>query len=108
MDNNEFDAAPRGCCGRPARRASSTPCWLPSAPICAIFPGFTGSNGTLLILPGTEPSCSPTRATRFRRRRKSTCQIRIAKGPLVPDVVGGHCQARLRRIGYEPARMTCD
>ena len=34
--------------------------------------------------------------------------MQIAKGPLVLDVVAAIKRLRLERIGYEPARMTCD
>ncbi|SPF53272.1 Peptidase M24 [Candidatus Sulfopaludibacter sp. SbA4] len=69
--------------------------------------GFTGSNGNLLVLPGggilfTDPRYQ------IQARQESACKVRIAKGPLVVDVLAAIARLGLRRIGYEPARMTCD
>jgi len=77
--------------------------------------GFTGSNGYLLLsaeraLLFTDP--------RYLLQARQEClgaagpsrafEIRIAKGPLVPAVASAISRFRWRRIGYEPARMTCD
>ena len=40
--------------------------------------------------------------------QESTCKIRIARGPLVVDVLAALSKTGVKRIGYEPARMTCD
>ena len=69
--------------------------------------GFTGSNGNLLLLPGrcilfTDPRYQ------IQAPQETTCDVRIAKGPLVVDVVAAIRRLGLKRIGYEPARMTCD
>ncbi len=77
--------------------------------------GFTGSNGYLLL--------SAERAILFTDPRyllqaRQEClgasgpsrafEVRVAKGPLVPAVASAISRLRWRRIGYEPARMTCD
>ena len=68
--------------------------------------GFTGSNGNLLLMPGR---CILFTDPRYQIQvtQETTCQVRIAKGPLVVDVLAAIRRLRLGRIGYEPARMTC-
>jgi len=34
--------------------------------------------------------------------------VKIAKGPLLTEVARAIARLGLKRIGYEPARMTCD
>jgi Xaa-Pro aminopeptidase len=69
--------------------------------------GFTGSNGNLLLLPGRAILFTDPRY-QIQAAREVTCRIHISKGPLVPDVVSAIARLGLRRIAYEPARMTCD
>ncbi|MEO8595299.1 MAG: Xaa-Pro peptidase family protein [Candidatus Solibacter sp.] len=69
--------------------------------------GFTGSSGLLLILPEQSILFTDPRYT-IQAAQESTCKIRIAKGPLVKEVMAAIAKARLKRIGFEPARMTCD
>ncbi len=69
--------------------------------------GFTGSNGNLLVLPEkailfTDPRYS------IQAHQEVSCEVRIAKGPLATDVLAAIAHRKLKRIGYEPARMTCD
>jgi Xaa-Pro aminopeptidase len=72
--------------------------------------GFTGDNANLLVLPErailfTDPRYTIQAAQETRGRR---VQLRIAKGPLVLDVIAAIGRLRLRHIGFEPARMTCE
>ena len=69
--------------------------------------GFTGSNGMLLIYEDRSILFTDPRYT-IQASQESTCTVRIAKGPLVADVIASFGKARARRIGFEPARMTCD
>jgi Xaa-Pro aminopeptidase len=69
--------------------------------------GFTGSNGSLLVLPNRAVLFTDPRYT-AQASQEVTCAVRIAKGPLLMEVVAYIKKQRLRRIGYEPARMTCD
>ena len=69
--------------------------------------GFTGSNGSLLLMPGKSILFTDPRY-QIQVARETTCQVRIAKGTLVVDVLSAIRRLGLRRIGYEPARMTCD
>jgi Xaa-Pro aminopeptidase len=68
--------------------------------------GFTGSNGNLLLLPGKAILFTDPRYT-IQAAQESTCQVRIAKGPLVDGVVAAIARQRLKRVGYEPALMSC-
>ena len=78
--------------------------------------GFTGSNGFLLI--SAERTILFTDPRYLIQARQETagpatpsapeCEVRIAKGPLIPDVASAITRHRWRRIGYEPARLTCD
>jgi Xaa-Pro aminopeptidase len=69
--------------------------------------GFTGSNGNLLLLPGEAILFTDPRY-QIQAAQEVTCKVHISKGPLVPDVMAAIAKRGLRRIGYEPARMTCD
>src|SRR5665811_269385 len=69
--------------------------------------GFTGSNGALLILAGRSTLFTDPRY-KTQASQESTCKIRICKGPLVLDLLATLAKAGVKRIGYEPARMTCD
>src|SRR3954449_7428176 len=69
--------------------------------------GFTGSNGALLMLPDRAILFTDPRY-RIRAARESRCTVRVAKGPLLLDVVAGIVRLGVKRIGYEPARMTCE
>src|SRR5258707_15379742 len=68
--------------------------------------GFTGSNGALLMLPDRAILFTDPRY-RSRAARESGCTLRIAKRPLLLDVVAAIERLGVKRIGYEPARMTC-
>jgi Xaa-Pro aminopeptidase len=67
--------------------------------------GFTGSNGSLLVLAGRAILFTDPRY-QIQAGEEVTCQVKVAKGPLYEAVAAEI--ARLRRVGYEPARMTCD
>ena len=69
--------------------------------------GFTGSNGNLLLMPGRAILFTDPRY-QIQARQETSCEVRIATGPLALDVVAAIKRLRLKRIGYEPARMTCD
>jgi len=69
--------------------------------------GFTGSNGLLLITAERSTLFTDPRYT-IQAGQETTCKVRIARGPLVMDVIAAIRKAGLRKIGFEPARMTCD
>jgi Xaa-Pro aminopeptidase len=72
--------------------------------------GFTGDNANLLVLAGrailfTDPRYTIQAAQETEGRG---AQVRIAKGALALDVVAAIRRLRLKRIGFEPARMSCE
>jgi Xaa-Pro aminopeptidase len=69
--------------------------------------GFTGSNGSLLVLPDRAILFTDPRY-QIQAPQEVNCQVRVAKGPLVASIAASISRLRLRRIGYEPPRMTCD
>ena len=69
--------------------------------------GFTGSNGNLLILPERSVFFTDPRYL-IQAGEEVSCDVKIAKGPLVLDVAAAIKRMKLSSIGYEPARMTCD
>ncbi|HXK06988.1 MAG TPA: Xaa-Pro peptidase family protein [Verrucomicrobiae bacterium] len=69
--------------------------------------GFTGSNGALLLLRGKAILFTDPRYE-IQASQESTCRVRITKGPLMDSVVAAVRRLGVRRIGYEPARMTCE
>jgi Xaa-Pro aminopeptidase len=69
--------------------------------------GFTGSSGLLLVTPGKSILITDPRYT-IQASEESTCQVHIAKGPLVDDMAGAIAKLRLKRVGYDPAIVSCD
>ena len=69
--------------------------------------GFTGSNGCLLAMPGASILFTDPRY-RMQASQETTAKLKICKGALVVDVVAAIARLGLKRIGYEPARMTCE
>ncbi len=69
--------------------------------------GFSGSNGNLLVMPGEAILFTDPRY-QIQAAQEVNCAVKIAKGALVLDIAATIARRRLRRIGYEPARMTCD
>ncbi|MGA3098542.1 MAG: Xaa-Pro peptidase family protein [Bryobacteraceae bacterium] len=68
--------------------------------------GFTGSNGNLLIAPDAAILFTDPRYS-IQAAEETSCAVRIAKGPLVVEVAAAIGRLGLKRIGYEPGRMTC-
>jgi Xaa-Pro aminopeptidase len=69
--------------------------------------GFTGSNGNLLLTRERSILFTDPRY-RMQSAQETACEVRVVKGPLAAAVNGAIARLGLRRIGYEPARMTCD
>ncbi|MGO9258141.1 MAG: M24 family metallopeptidase [Bryobacteraceae bacterium] len=81
--------------------------------------GFTGSNANLLLSPQhailfTDPRYQiqarqeSAGGQASARGQGGPCEVRIVKGTLVLAVASAIARLRWKRIGYEPARMTCD
>ena len=106
MPNSEFEHRRRMVAdGLAARKLDAL--LVSFSPNLRYLSGFTGSNGALLLLPGKSILFTDPRYT-IQAGQETTCQVRIAKGPLLMDVAGAIKRHGLKRIGYEPARMTCD
>jgi Xaa-Pro aminopeptidase len=69
--------------------------------------GFTGSNGLLLLSQAKSILFTDPRYG-IQAGQESSCQVHISKGPLVMDMIAAIGRQRLRRVGYEPAMMSCD
>lgn len=69
--------------------------------------GFTGSNGNLLLTSDRAILFTDPRY-QIQAAQETGCQLKVAKGPLVMDVIAAVKRLRLHRIGYEPPRMACD
>lgn len=69
--------------------------------------GFTGSNGSLLLLPGKAILFTDPRY-QIQIRQEVSCQVRIARGPLLLEVAAAIRRLGLKRIGYEPSHVKCD
>jgi len=69
--------------------------------------GFTGSHGSLLVLGGRSTLFTDPRY-QVQATQEVTCRVKIAKGPLLMEMAAAIARLGLKRIGYEPARMTCD
>ncbi len=69
--------------------------------------GFTGSNGALLVFPDRTILFTDPRYT-IQSHQESTCEIRISKRAITEDVLAAVAKRKLKRIGFEPGRMTVD
>jgi len=69
--------------------------------------GFTGSNGSLLLTENRAILFTDPRYT-IQASQESTCEVRIAKGALLLDVAAALKKLGVKRLGFEPAHMTCD
>ena len=106
MANNPFEARRRALTEGLAGR--NLDAFLVSfSPNLRYLTGFTGSNGALLA---ARTRCILFTDPRYKIQaaQETTCRVRVAKGPLIIDVVAAAAKLGLRRIGYEPARMTCE
>jgi Xaa-Pro aminopeptidase len=77
------------------------------APNIRYLTGFTGDNGSVLVTPERTILFTDPRF-QIQAAQEVGCEVKIAKGPLVIDILGSVKRLGLKRIGYEPARMTCD
>jgi Xaa-Pro aminopeptidase len=106
MENKEYELRRHAVAGDlPARKLDAL--LVAMSPNLRYLSGFTGSNGALLVLPGKSILFSDPRYE-IQAAEESTCTVRIVKGPLMDGVLAAIQRLRLRRIGYEPARMTCE
>ncbi len=106
MENSRFEQRRRAIEERlPERRLDALLVSL--SPNLRYLSGFTGSNGALLVECGGATLFTDSRY-QIQAAQESSCRVRIAKGPVLMDVLAAITRRGLRRIGYEPARMTCE
>ena len=67
--------------------------------------GFTGSNGALLALPDRTILFTDPRYT-IQSHQESTCEIKISKRPITEDILAAIAKRKIKRIGFEPGRMS--
>lgn len=106
MPNNEFEsrrqAAVAGLDGR------SLDAFLVSfGPNLRYLTGFSGSNGLLLLLPDDAVFVTDPRYE-IQSAQEVSCRIRVARGPLLNEVLDLVKKKKLRRLGFEPAHVTFD
>jgi len=106
MENNLFEPRRRAIAEGLAERRLDV-LLVSLSPNLRYLSGFTGSNGMLLITTERSTLFTDPRYT-IQAGQETTCKVRIARGPLVMDVIAAIRKAGLRKIGFEPARMTCD
>jgi Xaa-Pro aminopeptidase len=106
MDTKEFEQRCRAVAGELSARKLDA-MLVSFSPNLRYLSGFTGSNGALLILSGKSILFTDPRYE-IQAAQESSCQIRIGKGPLIDGVLAAIRRVGVRRIGYEPARMTCE
>jgi len=69
--------------------------------------GFTGSNGTLLVTQDDAILFTDPRYD-IQARQEVSCQVKISRNHLAKDVLAAMARLKLKRVGFEPARMTCE
>jgi Xaa-Pro aminopeptidase len=110
--DNEYSARRRAVAeGLAGRKLDSLLVVL--SPNLRYLSGFTGSNGALLITEDratlfTDPRYTLQAGRETAGRGSPSIRVRTAKGPLISSIAAEIARLKLRRIGYEPARMTCD
>ena len=106
MENNVYEQRRRTVAE--ALRERKLDCLLVAfSPNLRYLSGFTGSNGMLLITAERSILFTDPRYT-IQAGQETTCKVRIAKGPVVVEVLSAIGKAGVRKIGFEPARMNCD
>ena len=106
MANNEYEQRRRSVAAGLRERKLDV-LLVSHSPNLRYLSGFTGSSGALLVLPGKSILFTDPRY-QIQAAQESSCQIRIVKGPLVTGLLAAIQKLGVKRIGYEPARMTCD
>lgn len=69
--------------------------------------GFTGSNGVALVLAAETILFTDPRYT-IQAKHEVTCEIKICKSPILPNVAAIAGKRRIRRLGFERASISYD
>lgn len=106
MPNSEFEERRKAVSGGLGTRKLDA-LLVSFGPNLRYLSGFTGSNGNLLLTADRAILFTDPRYT-IQASQESTCEVRIAKGALLLDVLEALKRLGLQRVGYEPVHMTCD
>jgi Xaa-Pro aminopeptidase len=102
----EYEARRRALASEFARRKIDA-LFVSFLPNVRYLTGFTGSNGALLVTRNRSILFTDSRY-KIQAAQETTCTVRIGKGAVLLDVAAAIARLKARRIGYEPARMTCE
>ena len=69
--------------------------------------GFTGSNGTVLVLPDEAFFFTDPRYA-IQSGREVSCKTKVCKGPILPAVADMARRRRIRRLGFERGHLSYD
>jgi Xaa-Pro aminopeptidase len=69
--------------------------------------GFTGSNGMVLVREGEAVLFTDPRYA-VQAAAQADCRVVVSRGPLLPQVVSAIARRRVRRLGFERARISFD
>jgi Xaa-Pro aminopeptidase len=104
--NREFSARARVVAeGLEARQLDGL--LLTLGPNLTYLSGFTGSNGALLVTPRRRLLFTDPRYT-LQAGQETDCEVRTARKALLTEVASAIRRLKLKRLAYEPARMTCE
>jgi len=78
-----------------------------SAPNIRYLTGFTGSNGLVLAAPSATVLFTDPRYA-IQATQQTDCKVVVARGPLYPALMRAAARRRLRRVGFEKARLGYD
>ncbi len=70
--------------------------------------GFTGSNAMLLVAADGEAVLFTDPRYRIQARAEISCRSKIASGHLIPAMIEAVAKLRIRRLGFERARLSYD
>jgi Xaa-Pro aminopeptidase len=67
--------------------------------------GFTGSNGSLLVAPRGSTLFTDPRYTIQAGEQATSCRVKIAKGPVLPEAVAEIRRRKFKRVGFEQTSL---
>lgn len=75
------------------------------APNIRYLTGFTGDNALLLLDPSRHVLFTDPRY-KFQAQQETACHVRVARGPLIPQLAAYLKQRKIRRLGIESERLS--
>src|SRR6266576_5810597 len=68
--------------------------------------GYTGSSGLLLLLASGEATFFTDPRYRIQAAAEVNCRVKVSSGPILRDVVARVASKKIRRLGFEQARLS--